>query len=214
MTVGALLGGGGCVTCDGGGHALQDLDVEDGGRGSYADDLAGAGTLGGGGERGGPGAVAFLVLWGAVVAGAGVRGLVDFGEVEGEVGRYIGVGGVHAAVDDGDAHAFAHGDAPGAIGGAAGNVVAVAADLLDGPALGRGVEGIVGWGSRGEVGEDGAVGGEAAYGLRAADGALGGWGDGLGLETVGGEDAVVEDVVDVGLGGQAAEGVGFGLCGV
>ena len=133
---------------DGGGHALEDLDVEDGRGWGYADDLSGAGADGGGGEGGGPGAVALLVLRGAVVAGAGVGGLVDFGEVEGEVGGDVGVGLVDAAVDDGDADAFAHGGVPGTVRGAAGNVVAVAADLLDGPALrGVGVVGVVGrWG--------------------------------------------------------------------
>ena len=63
-------------------------------------------------------------------------GLIDFAEVEGEVGGDVGVGGVDAAVEDGDADAFAHGGVPGASGGAAGDVVAVAAYLTDGPALG------------------------------------------------------------------------------
>ena len=114
---------------------MKDFDVEEGRGGGDADDLSGAGADGSGGERGGPGAVAVLVLRGAVVAGAGVGGLVDFGEIEGEVGGDVGVGLVDAAVDDGDADAFAHGGVPGAVRGAAGNVVAVAADLLDGPAL-------------------------------------------------------------------------------
>ena len=121
---------------DGGGHALEYFDVEDGGRGGYADDLSGAGADGCGGEGGSPGAVARLILGGAVIAGGWVGGLVDFSEVEGEVGGYVGMGLVDAAVDDGDADAFAHGGVPGAVRGAAGDVVAVAADLLDGPALG------------------------------------------------------------------------------
>ena len=77
--------------------------------------------------------------------------------------------GVDAAVEDGDADAFAHGGVPGAVSGAAGNVVAVAADLLDSPTLRSGVVGVVWrWGRgcrrkrRGGSGEDGAVGGESA----------------------------------------------------
>jgi hypothetical protein len=77
------------------------------------------------------------------------------------------VGLVDAAVDDGDADAFAHGGVPWTVGGAAGDVVAIAADLLDGPSLGGvGVVGVVwrgrgrGW-KGGRCGEDGAVGGES-----------------------------------------------------
>ena len=140
----ALIGWVG-VAGDGRGHALEDFDVEDGRGGSYADDLSGSGTESSGCEGGGPGAVALLILGGAVVAGTGVGGLVDFGEVECEVGGDIGVGCVDAAVDDGDADAFAHGGVPGAVRGCAGDVVSVAADLLDGPSLwGRGVVGVVG----------------------------------------------------------------------
>ena len=132
--------------CAGGGHALEDFDVEEGGGGGDTDDLAGAGADGSGGEGGGPGAVAHLVLGGAVVAGAGVGGLVDLGEVEGEIGGDVRVGGIDAAVEDGDANAFALGDVPGAVRGAAGDVVAVTSNLLDGPSLGRGVVGVVrGW---------------------------------------------------------------------
>ena len=67
--------------------------------------------------------------------GLGVGGLVDFAEIEGEVGGNVGVGLVDAAVDDGDADAFAHGGVPWAVGWTAGDVVAIAADLLDGPVL-------------------------------------------------------------------------------
>ena len=109
--------------------------------------MSGAWADGCGSEGGGPGAVALLVLRGAVVAGAGVGGGVDFGEVEGEVGGDVGVGGVDAAIENCDANSFALGNVPGAVRGAAGDVVAVAADLLDGPALRCGVEGVVrrGW---------------------------------------------------------------------
>ena len=77
--------------------------------------------------------------------GVGKAVRFDLGEVEGEVGSDVGVGLVDTAVDDGDADAFAHGGVPRATRGAAGDVVAVAADLLDGPALGGGVVGVVGW---------------------------------------------------------------------
>src|SRR5277367_6008858 len=140
----ALVGGAG-VSGDCGRHALEDFDVKDGGLGGYSDDLAGARTDGGGGKGGGPGAVTGLVLRGAVVAGAGVGGLVDFCEIEGEIWGDVGVGLVDAAVDDGDADAAPHGDVPGTVRGATGDVVAVASDLLDGPALRGGVVGIVGW---------------------------------------------------------------------
>ena len=225
----ALLSGG--FAGDAAGHALEDFDVEDGCARGDADDQTGAGTDGGGGERGGPGAVALLVLRGAVVAGAGVGGLVDLAEVEGEVGGDVGVGGVDAAVENGDADAFAGGGVPWAVRGATGDVVAVAADLLDGPALrGGGVEGVVcrrGWRRR-RGGEcdgfevDGAVGGQFADG--GAGGGRGGAVDGadrcdgadvvLDLEAVRGEDAVVQDVGDAGLGGQEAEGGGVVLRGL
>ncbi len=167
----------------GGGHAFEDLDVQNGGSGGYSDELAGAGTLRCGGEGCGPGSVALLVLRGAVVAGAGKVGLSDFAEVEGEVRDDVWMGGVDAAVDDGDADAFTHGGVPWAGAGAAGDVIAVSADLLDGPALrGGGVEGVVGLGG-------------------VDDDAEGGVRDGLGAEKACGDDAVVGDVVDVGLGG-------------
>ena len=161
------------------------------GCGGYADDLSGAGADGGGGERGGPGAVALLVLRGAVVAGAGVGGLVDFGEVEGEIGGDVGMGLVDAAVDDGDADAFAHGGVPGAVRRAAGDVVAVAADLLDGPSLRGGVVGVVGWRWRG-VGREGGV-------VR-----IGPWVGSLpiGVDGAGG----LSGCVDAGGGGRCSEG--------
>jgi hypothetical protein len=53
--------------------------------------------------------------------------------------------GVDAAIDDGDANALAHGGVPGTVRGGAGDVVSVAADLLDGPSLwSGGVIGVVG----------------------------------------------------------------------
>ena len=147
--------------------------------------------------------MALLILRGAVVAGAGVGGGVDFGEVEGEVGGDVGVGGVDAAVENGDADAFALGDVPGAVRGAAGDVVAVAADLLDGPAL------VVGCRRRCR---------RWSWGWTAsADGdAEGVWGEPE-VEVLGGDDAVMEDVLDVGLGGErrrvAASSGGAGLDG-
>ncbi len=58
------------------------------------------------------------------------------------------MGGVDAAVEDGDADAFADGGVPGAVRRAAGDVVAVAACLADGPALGGVVVGVGGGRSR------------------------------------------------------------------
>ncbi len=52
------------------------------------------------------------------------------------------MGGVDAAVENCDADAFAGGGVPWAVGGAAGDVVAVAAYLADGPALRRVVIGV------------------------------------------------------------------------
>lgn len=134
------------------------------------------------------------------------------------------MGLVDAAVDDGDANAFALGGIPWAVCGAAGDVVAKAADLLNGPALGSGVEGVVGWrcGDDGRRGEDGTVGGEFANGgewgggLSGAVDADGGRIERLETKALGSDDAIVEDVVDVGLGGEMAEcgGVIFLCCGL
>ncbi len=89
--------------------------------------------------------MALLVLRGAVVAGGGVGGLVDFGEVESEIGGDVGVVFVDAAVEDGDADAFPHGGVPGPVRGGAGDVFAVASYLLDCPSLrGVGVVDVVG----------------------------------------------------------------------
>ena len=159
----ALVGGVG-VSGYGGRHALEDFDVEDGGLGSYSDDLAGSWADGSGGEGGGPGAVAGLVLRCAVVAGCGISGLVDLGQVEGEIWGDVGVRLVDAAVEDGDADAASHGGVPWTVRGASGDVRSVAADLLDGPTLRGGVVGVVGWrwcDDRRLLGE-GAVGGETA----------------------------------------------------
>ena len=216
---------------DGRGHALEDFDVEDGGGRGYSDDLSSAGADGGGGEGGSPGAMSLLVLRGAVIAGAGVGGLVDFGEVQGEIGGDVGMGLVDAAVDDGDADAFAHGGVPWSVRGAAGDVVAVAADLLDGPSLRCvGVVGVVGWrrwrgwwrGKGRRCGDDGTVGGEPADGggrvgrLSGDADAGGGRHDALEAQAVGGDDTIVQDEVDVRLGGQAAKrtGVVFLDCGL
>ncbi len=87
--------------------------------------------------------MAGLVLRSAIVAGGWVSRLVDFGEVEAEVGGYVWMGLVYAAIDDGDAYALTHGGVPWAVGRASGDVVAVAADLLDSPALRGGVVGVV-----------------------------------------------------------------------
>jgi hypothetical protein len=171
--------------------------------------------------------VACLILRGAVVAGAGetgVGGLIDLTEVEGEVGGEVGVGGVDSAIQNGDAGAFAHGGVPGAVCGATGDVVSVAADLTTCPALWGGVEGVVrlgGWrGWRWRSGNGGGVGcvlgaGDGADGVqvdRAGDDGevrACGWCED---EAAGGDDAVVEDVFDVGLGGEAVEGGGV-VCG-
>ncbi len=110
----ACVAGGGVGS--GGWHTFENLDVEEGGGGGYAGDLAGVGSERGGCEGGGPGAVALLILSRTVVTGAGEAGcggLVNFGEVEGEVGGEIGVVGVDAGVEDGDADASALGNGPG-----------------------------------------------------------------------------------------------------
>jgi hypothetical protein len=149
--------------------------------------------------------VALLVLRGGVVAWAGQAGggLVDLGEVEGEVGGDVGVVLVDAGVQNGDADACAQGGVPGTGGGAAGDVGAVASGLADGPALRGGVVGVIWGGRRGRRrrwwwgrwwwGGDADGGGD--YG--AED------------ERVGGDDAVVDDELDVGLGAEGCDGCGF-----
>ncbi len=52
------------------------------------------------------------------------------------------MGGVDSAIENCDADAFAGGGVPWAVGRASGDVVAVAADLADGPALRRVVVGV------------------------------------------------------------------------
>ena len=89
--------------------------------------------------------MAGLVLRSAVVADGREGGLVDFREVEGEVGGYVWMSLVDAAVDDCNTDALAHGGVPGAVRGASGDIVAVAAHLLYGPALRGVVVGVVGW---------------------------------------------------------------------
>ena len=137
MSCGALIGdgaAGGCV-----GHALKDFDVEQGGGGGDTDDVACSGAESRCGERGAPGAVTLLVLRCAVVTGGGdtsLGGLIDFAEVESEVGGDVGVDGVDSAVEDGDTNTFSHGGVPGTVGRAAGYVGSVTACLTDGPALG------------------------------------------------------------------------------
>ena len=191
------FGGEGGFSCNGDWHALEDLDVEEGGGWGDADDLSSIGPLCGCGERGGPGAVAGLILRGAVVAWAGqagLGGLVDLREIEGEVGCEIGVGGVDSAIENSDADAVAHGGVPRASGWAAGDVVAVASDLADCPALRAGVEGV-----EGEL--------RAGWSDDDAEGGLRNWAQD---EVAGGDDTVVQDVLDVGQGGEAAEGGGVG----
>jgi hypothetical protein len=164
--------------------------------------------------------VALLVLRGAIVAGRGVGGLINFGEVQGEVGGDVGVSFVDAAVEDGNADAFAHGDVPGTVGRGARDVVAVASYLLDGPTLrGVGVVGVVGrwrgWRRWGD-GMNWAVGGQSTYG-RAGVGCLGSGaafrsrGDELGAELVCGDDAVVKNGYYIWLDGEAAHGSGIVL---
>ena len=134
-----------CVAGDGGWHTLEDFDVEYCRGGGYADDFSGPGADGSGGERRGPCAVTLLILGAAVVAGAGVCALVDFGKVKGQIWGDIRVGSVDAAVEDGNADAFAHGGIPRAVCRCAGGVISVAANLLDGPSLrSGGVVGVVG----------------------------------------------------------------------
>lgn len=142
LTRGALVGEG-CGTSDGSWHALEDLDVEQGGGGGDADDLSGTWTECCGSEGGGPGAVAFLILWSAIVAWAGKsgdRGLIDFADIEGEVGCEVGMSGVDSAIQNGDANTFACGGIPRAMSWTAKDTITVAADLADSPALGRLVE--------------------------------------------------------------------------
>ena len=61
------------------GHTLERLDVEDAGLRRDADGESCAGSDGSGGERGGLGPVALLVLWRAVIARSGESSLVDLG---------------------------------------------------------------------------------------------------------------------------------------
>jgi len=128
------------------------------------------------------------------------------------------VGGVDAAVEDGDTDAFAGGGVPRAMGGSAGDVIAVTAYLLDGPTLrGGGVVGVVGagWWWRwcwGGWSDDGVL--RRVLAVRRADGVNAGgflavddYGeagldDGMDEEMVSGDDAVVDDVFDVGLRSQ------------
>jgi len=189
---GTACGYGGGVARHGGGHALKDFDVEEGGGGGYTNEFAGSGASGCGGEGCSPSAMALLVLWGAVVAGTGKVGLIDFAEVEGEVGSDVRVGGVDATVDDGDADSFAHGGIPWAAGGAAGSIAAVSSHLPDSPALWRVIEGVVGQGCVDDDAEGRVL-------------------DGLCTEVGSGDDAVVEDVFDVGLSAEATYGFVVGL---
>jgi len=61
--------------------------------------------------------------------------LVDFGEIEGEVGGDVGVILVDAAVEDWRCGRLLHGGVPGAVGGATGDAGAEAAGFEDGPGL-------------------------------------------------------------------------------
>jgi hypothetical protein len=140
--------------------------------------------------------VALLILRGAVVAGAGeagLRALVDLGEIESEVRRKVGMGGIDTAVEDGNAYSFADGGVPGAVYGTAGNIVPVATDLTDSPTLGRVVVGVGGGGRVARADDDGEGGGKGLFGSGAEE------------ETVSGDEPVVQDVFDVGLEGELAE---------
>ena len=97
-----------------GGHALEDFDVEEGGCGATPMIWPVLGPM----RSAARDAVQVpwpFWSWGEPSSQALGRpvGLVDFGEVEGEVGGDVGVGGVDAAVEDGDADACAHGGVPG-----------------------------------------------------------------------------------------------------
>jgi hypothetical protein len=156
--------------------------------------------------------------------GAGEGGLVNFRQVESEVRGYVGVVLVDAAVEDGDANAFAHGDVPWSMGGAAGNSVTVSADLLDGPPLRRrGVVGVKGSGRHFAGGNDRTKGiagaeGQRTWSGRKRDGlgdekalftgGRGGWK--LDLETVYADVAVVDHGLDVGESAEPGEGGGVG----
>ena len=96
--------------------------------------------------------MALLVLRRAVVAGAGHGCLVDFGEIEDEVGSDVGMVLVDAAVEDGNADASAFRGVPRAGGGTAGNGFAVAAREDGGPAL-RGLIVDIGFGSKEGLGD-------------------------------------------------------------
>ena len=143
----------------------------------------------------------FRSAWAGQAAGNG--GLVDFGEIECEIGGNVGVGCVDAAVEDGDADAGAEGLVPWASRGASGDSGSVSAGLADGPALRRGgVVGVVGrgwWRDRGWCGCGGSADGDAD----------GGWEDMAKDEVVSGENAVMDDEFDVGLGAECGDGGGF-----
>jgi hypothetical protein len=145
--------------------------------------------------------VALLVLRGAVVTWAGQAGggLVDLGEVKGEIWGDIGVRLIDAGVQYCDSDACAQGCVPGTGGGAAGDVGAEASGLADGPALRGGVVGVEwGW-RRWRSGRQGWWGGDAD----------GGGDYGAEDERVCGDDAVVDDKGDIGLGAEGCDGGSF-----
>ena len=129
------------------GHALEDFDVEDGGGGATPMTCPVPGPMAAAARE------AVQVPWPfwscGVPSSQGLgrrSGSMTSVRLRARLGAMSGWVCVDAAVDDGDADAFAHGGVPRAVRGAAGDVVAVAADLLDGPALRGVVVGVVGWG--------------------------------------------------------------------
>ena len=113
--------------------------------GSDADDLSRARADGSGGERRDPGAVAVLVLRRAVVARAGIVGLINLAQIQREVRRDVGVRLVDAAIENGDANTVSHGSVPRAVRRSSGDVASVASHLADGPSLRRRrIEAVVG----------------------------------------------------------------------
>mgnify|MGYP001544143207 CR=1 FL=1 len=125
-------------------HTLENFDIQNRRLRRNSNGQSSSGADGSCGKRRRPCAVSCLVLRRAIVAGTGISSLIDFAEVQREVGRDVGMVLVNPAVDDSNANAFTFGDVPGAVCGGTGNVVAVASNLLHGPALRRvGVEGVV-----------------------------------------------------------------------
>ena len=132
-----------------------------------------------------------LVLRTAVVAGTGKAcggRLIDFGEVEGEIGSDVWVEAIDSAVEDGDANACSHGGVPWAVDWATGDACAEPSGLKDSPLLRR--RRVVGVVRGGGADGDSEVARE----------------DGAEDEGVSGKDTVVDDVVNRRVGAQGGEG--------